>query len=185
MRRAATPPSLELTLEDLAALLARLRPTAQRRRLSRLEALVETLSVPHGACSTIRRSRLSTCDSCSGAAPRRRRVACSPERAWPRRRTAAAPARRPPPGHGRIGAAAYAGARRSWSPTGAPCTPAIPVRRVARGRCTSHRDPRRLVRIVGQAPLAATVYALEKLRCNLCAERLRGGPAPRRRLGKV
>jgi transposase len=27
-----------------------------------------------------------------------------------------------------------------------------------------------LVRIIGQAPLAATVYALEKLRCNLCGE---------------
>jgi hypothetical protein len=30
------------------------------------------------------------------------------------------------------------------------------------------RDPGVLVRIKGQAPLAATVYELEKLRCNLC-----------------
>jgi transposase len=31
-------------------------------------------------------------------------------------------------------------------------------------------QPGLLVRIVGQAPLAATVYELEKLRCNLCSE---------------
>jgi transposase len=36
--------------------------------------------------------------------------------------------------------------------------------------------PRRLVRIVGQAPLVATVYALEKLRCNLCGERFVATP---------
>ena len=33
-----------------------------------------------------------------------------------------------------------------------------------------HNTPGYLVRIVGQAPLAATVYELEKLRCNLCGE---------------
>jgi transposase len=31
-------------------------------------------------------------------------------------------------------------------------------------------DPGFLVRIRGQAPIEATVYALEKLRCNLCGE---------------
>ena len=30
--------------------------------------------------------------------------------------------------------------------------------------------PARLVRIVGQAPLQATVYELERLRCNLCGQ---------------
>ncbi|MGC9951824.1 MAG: hypothetical protein ABSF64_36220 [Bryobacteraceae bacterium] len=32
------------------------------------------------------------------------------------------------------------------------------------------RDPGVLVRIKGQAPIAATVYELEKLRCNLCGK---------------
>jgi len=35
-----------------------------------------------------------------------------------------------------------------------------------------------LVRIVGQAPLAATVYQLEKLRCNLCGEVFTADPPP-------
>jgi hypothetical protein len=29
---------------------------------------------------------------------------------------------------------------------------------------------RKVIRVVGQAPLAATVYELEKLRCKLCGE---------------
>jgi len=32
------------------------------------------------------------------------------------------------------------------------------------------QDPRVMVRIVGQAPLAATVYELQRMRCNLCGE---------------
>jgi hypothetical protein len=30
------------------------------------------------------------------------------------------------------------------------------------------KEPKVLVRIVGQAPLAATVYSLERLRCGAC-----------------
>jgi len=36
----------------------------------------------------------------------------------------------------------------------------------ARGNVYLQKEPRALVRIVGQAPLAATVYELERLRCN-------------------
>jgi transposase len=32
------------------------------------------------------------------------------------------------------------------------------------------KEPRSLVRIVGQAPLAATVYELDRFRCNLCGD---------------
>jgi hypothetical protein len=34
----------------------------------------------------------------------------------------------------------------------------------------AQKDPRPLVRIVGQSPLAATVYNLEELRCNACGQ---------------
>jgi hypothetical protein len=39
-----------------------------------------------------------------------------------------------------------------------------------KGRVYEQQDPPVLVRIVGQAPLAATVYELQRLRCNLCGE---------------
>ena len=38
------------------------------------------------------------------------------------------------------------------------------------GKVYAQREPGVLVRVMGQAPLAATVYELEKLRCNLCGE---------------
>jgi hypothetical protein len=39
-----------------------------------------------------------------------------------------------------------------------------------RGKVYPQRDPGVLVRIQGQAPIAATVHELEKLRCNLCRD---------------
>jgi len=40
------------------------------------------------------------------------------------------------------------------------------------------REPGLLIRFVGQAPIAATVYALEKLRCHLCGELFTADPPP-------
>jgi transposase len=70
-------------------------------------------------------------------------------------------------GHGRNGAAAYHGAQKVPVPhaslkTGDACPDGCG------GKVYPQRDPGVLVRIKGQAPLAATVYELEKLRCNLC-----------------
>jgi transposase len=72
-------------------------------------------------------------------------------------------------GHGRNGAAAYSGARKVPVPhallkTGDACPDGCG------GKVYPQRDPGVLVRIHGQAPIAATVYELEKLRCNLCGE---------------
>ena len=39
-----------------------------------------------------------------------------------------------------------------------------------KGKVYVQKTPAKLVRIRGQAPIAATVYELEKLRCNLCGE---------------
>ena len=39
-----------------------------------------------------------------------------------------------------------------------------------RGNVYGQKEPKTLVRIVGQAPLAATVYELERLRCNACGQ---------------
>src|SRR5205823_6639907 len=39
-----------------------------------------------------------------------------------------------------------------------------------KGKVYAQKEPRALVRVVGQAPLAATVYELEQLRCNACGQ---------------
>jgi transposase len=79
-------------------------------------------------------------------------------------------------GHGRTAAAAYTGAAKVAVShpnlkSGAAC-PECP-----KGKVYVQKEPRPLVRIVGQAPLAATVYALEQLRCNACGQ-LFTAPAP-------
>jgi len=77
--------------------------------------------------------------------------------------------KKPAAGHGRNGAQAYRGARRiavshSSLHQGDRCP------ECQRGKVYPLHDPGRLVRIEGQAPIAATMYELQKLRCNLCGE---------------
>jgi len=72
------------------------------------------------------------------------------------------------PGHGRNGADAYKNAERIKVPiqdlkAGGPC-------RECKGKLYPVKKAGTLVRFVGMAPLAAKIYEMEKLRCNLCGE---------------
>ena len=73
------------------------------------------------------------------------------------------------PGHGRNGAEAFDGAKK------------VPVAHqnlkhgercpdCGKGNVYRQKEPKVLVRIIGQAPLAATVYSLERLRCGACGQ---------------
>lgn len=91
----------------------------------------------------------------------------------PEPEAAAPPAGDAPPqkanGHGRTPASSYAGAVKvtvahpKLKP-GDRC-PECPC-----GKVYAQKEPKPLVRIVGQAPLQATVYELERLRCNACGQ---------------
>ncbi len=72
-------------------------------------------------------------------------------------------------GHGRNGPGAYTSARK--------VSVAHPTMKRAdhcpgckKGKIYPLSEPKSLIRIVGQAPVEATVYELEALRCNLCGE---------------
>jgi transposase len=71
-------------------------------------------------------------------------------------------------GHGRNSAGAYAGARKVIIKANLNCGDDCPE--CARGRVYTQRQPKRLVRVVGQAPIEATVYEMERLRCNACGQ---------------
>lgn len=81
-----------------------------------------------------------------------------------------------PKGHGRNGANAYEGAHKvkvnHTTLRGGDTCPSC-----RKGRVYETAEPGRLVRVHGQAPLGATVYELQKLRCNLCGE-IFTAPAP-------
>jgi transposase len=72
-------------------------------------------------------------------------------------------------GHGRNGAAAFAGATRVTIPhatlqSGNACP------ECGAGKVYRQKEPTTLIRIVGQAPLKATIFEMERLRCNACGE---------------
>jgi transposase len=75
----------------------------------------------------------------------------------------------PTPGHGRNAAEAFGGARKiaivhQQLKHGDRCP------ECERGNVYEQKEPKTLVRMVGQAPLAATVYSLERLRCGACGQ---------------
>jgi transposase len=72
-------------------------------------------------------------------------------------------------GHGRNGAADFPGAHRVWIPhptlhSGERCP------ECCRGKLYRQPEPATRIRFVGQAPLEATVYEMERLRCNGCGQ---------------
>jgi hypothetical protein len=88
---------------------------------------------------------------------------------------AAAPAGKPdtsasvPAGHGRNRAAAFTGANRvSIAHTTLHGGDRCPGR--LKGKVYRQKEPATLIRFVGQAPVEATVFEMERLRCNACGE---------------
>jgi transposase len=74
-----------------------------------------------------------------------------------------------PAGHGRHGAAAFTGANRvsiahATLHAGDRCPECL------EGKVYRQKEPATLVRFVGHAPLEATVFEMERLRCNACGE---------------
>jgi hypothetical protein len=74
-----------------------------------------------------------------------------------------------PAGHGRNGAAAFTGANRiavahNTLHAGDSCPGC------REGKVYLQKEPATLVRIIGQAPLQATVFEMKRLRCNACGE---------------
>jgi transposase len=80
-------------------------------------------------------------------------------------------------GHGRHAADAYVGAQKVHVPHES-LKPGDACPTCQKGTVYESVAPARLVRIRGQAPLGATVYELQKLRCNLCGEIFTAQPPP-------
>lgn len=175
---------LEVTHEELAALLERARQgPLEEADFRKLRAIIETLEYLTDLVAdketTIRHLRqlllpqfstektrivLGANESGAESAPATPAARGSVE---PPGGEAAAAARRP--GHGRNPASAYAGAHkvRIQHPKlkhGDLCP------ECGRGKVYEQKDPVRLVRVVGQAPLLATVYELDHLRCGACGQ---------------
>jgi transposase len=83
---------------------------------------------------------------------------------------ATAPDSEPPrTGHGRNGAQTYAGAEKVRV-AHAELSHGDRCPGCGKGNVYGQKEPKVLVRIIGQAPLVATVYSLERLRCGACGQ---------------
>ena len=77
--------------------------------------------------------------------------------------------KKPKKGHGRNGADKYTGAdRQKIGHASLKAKDSCP--KCLKGKLYTQKEPAVLVRVKGMAPLNATVYELERLRCNLCGE---------------
>ena len=74
-----------------------------------------------------------------------------------------------PKGHGRNGANAYKGAEKVTI-SHETLKPGDQCPDCGKGTVYETAEPGRLVRVTGHAPINATVYELQKLRCNLCSK---------------
>src|SRR5580658_10440623 len=74
-----------------------------------------------------------------------------------------------PAGHGRNAASAFTGAEKV-SVQHAHLKPGDPCPECREGKVYRQKEPKTLIRIVGQAPLKATVFEMERLRCNGCCQ---------------
>ena len=162
---------LDVTSEELAALVEGVREALGEAGYQKLQAAIRTL----GYVTELLETRQATLDKlrrllCHSSTEKTKAVLkqAGIETGEKKPKEPGAPKSKAP-GHGRNGAAAYRGARKVEVPhaslkAGDPCPDC------QRGKVYSQRDPGVLVRIKGQAPIAATVYELEKLRRNLCGD---------------
>jgi len=72
-------------------------------------------------------------------------------------------------GHGKIPASSYTGADREFIPHG-ELKPKDPCPLCPNGKVYPIKEPGIAIYLKGQPPIDATIYELEKLRCNLCGE---------------
>ena len=73
------------------------------------------------------------------------------------------------PGHGRNGSAAFETAQKVKTKH-QQLKPGDACPECPNGKVYAQKEPKTLIRIVGQAPIQATVHELERLRCNLCGQ---------------
>ena len=167
---------IDVRRKELNQLLERARELLSEEDYRKLKAPVDTLEylteLVADKDTTIRHLRQLLLPPA-----RRRPRRCSPRAAWSRlRRTARkqlrVKGRRKPArgrGMGRNGVDDFTGARQvevlhQKLKHGDRCP------ECGKGNVYGQKEPKVLVRIVGQAPLAATVYSLERLRCGACGQ---------------
>jgi len=173
-----TPPAQAVSREEMAAILERTRAVLSPEEHAKLTGAIDTLAQVTAQLQSKDASIERLRRMIFGASTETSRNVLGADRQAAPPSTSPSPAPKPKaaPGHGRNAAAAYTGAQQ--------VTVMHPQLHAAQtcpgcvsGKLYPQSEPSKLVRITGMAPLMATVYACERLRCNLCGE-VYTAPAP-------
>ncbi len=175
---------LDVNVDDLQQVLERERPALSAEAYEKLRTAIEALRYLEElvADHDMTMAQLRRLIVVHGGTEKTREVlrragleAPAPHRAEPTATAPAAVPRPPAPGHGRTGAETYTGAQRI-AVAHRVLRPGDRCPECTKGKVYAQREPARVIRFVGQAPLAANVYELERLRCNLCGEVFTAAP---------
>lgn len=161
-----TPPQIKLSPAELAALIERIKA---RKLLENdyktLEAMGETIELLSHTVNDKAASIKRLLKMLFGASSEKtENILKEPKAGRPKTEP-----KKKAKGHGRNGAADYTGAEKVRVPHGElkhkdPCPACL------KGKVYVCKKPKTLIRVTGQCPLCASVYEMEKLRCNLCGE---------------
>ena len=167
------PERLDVTSEELQALLEGVRAPLGEASYQKLQAAIHTLSYVTELLetreATLEKLRRLLCHSSTEKTEKVLKQAGIETDGEKHTLPGGHTPKRKAPGHGRNSAAAYRGARKVEVPHGS-LKAGDQCPDCQSGKVYPQHDPGVLVRIKGQAPIAATVYELEKLRCNLCGD---------------
>jgi len=164
------PVRMEVSREELEAVLVRVREMLGEPDYEKLKAAIETLAYLTDLVQDREISLQRLRQILFGASTEKTRQVVPAQTDVPAELKAAEPAaEKARQGHGRHAAEAFRGARKiEIAHTTLKSGDACPE--CQKGKVYRQKEPQVLVRLVGQAPLEATVYRLENLRCNLCGK---------------
>lgn len=164
------PPRVKLDLSEIPAILDRAKGVIAEEDHAKIKAAMTTLEVIAQELRDKTASLLRLSYLLFGSKKTEKTSSVLGEPPPPREATEKKPdAKTKAPGHGRNGAAAYTGAEKVKVPhpslkAGDDCPDCED------GHVYLQPEPSTLVRITGMAPLGATLYQRERLRCNLCSD---------------
>ena len=170
-----SPEVIEVNFEELEMLLERARqwPLGEEDH-QKLEAAIHTLSYlieligeKETTISRLRSLLMKPSTEKTRKVLEQAGLPTPPPSSSPPSSASASESQKRKPGHGRNGAEAYRSAKRIQI-VHASLKPGDGCPECEKGKVYRQKDPALRIRVVGQAPLQATVYQLERLRCNLC-----------------
>ena len=179
---------IDLTLEQLEALLAEIKERLEPEQFEIVHAMAETIRLLSQAVEQKSTSIARLLKMMFGSGSEKTRQVLDQvlqaagvdgddtpaDPGTPNTERAAAD-NKPKPGHGRNGAAKYTGATRIPVALASP-RPGQRCPQCGKGKLYPLSEPSQILRVVGQAPLQARIHELERVRCGLCGKVFTAAP---------